>query len=77
MSNSIWDRYPVTPGLDSVAMKDRLQKRILDDTHGATPAALVDYFREASRQFWRVVGRAYPETVATPMAVRESGKSVS
>lgn len=75
MSSRIWQRFPVTPGLHSLEMKDRLQERVMEDTRGASPAALVVYFREASRRFWREVGCAYPETVASPMVVREADRS--
>ena len=77
MSNPIWQRFPITPGLRSVEMKDRLQARVMEETRGAAPVALVAYFRDASRRFWREVGRAYPESVAPPMAVRETDKPAS
>ena len=75
MSSQIWQRFPVAPGLHSLEMKDRLQERVMEDTRGASPAALVAYFREASRRFWHDVGGAYPETVASPMVVRETDGS--
>ena len=77
MSSQIWQRFPVAPGLHSLEMKDRLQERVMEDTRDASPAALVVYFREASRRFWREVGCTYPETVASPMVVRETDRSTS
>jgi len=32
----------------------------MEDTRGASPAALLAYFRKASRRFWDEVGCAYP-----------------
>lgn len=75
MSNAIWQRYPVTPGLHCVEMKDRLQERVMEETRGASTAVLVAYFQEASRRFWREVGRAYPGAVET--ASRETDKHPS
>ena len=75
MFSSVWQRFPVAPGLHSLELKDRLQKRVMEDTKGASPAALVAYFREASRRFWREVGCAYPESDALPTAVRETDRS--
>jgi hypothetical protein len=77
MSSQIWQRFPVAPGLHSLELKDRLQERVMEDTRGASPTALVAYFREASRRFWREVGCAYPETVASPMMARETDRSTS
>lgn len=74
MSNSIWERFPLTPGLHCVEMKDRAQARVAEETRDASPAALAAYFREASRRFWREVGRAYPESAAAPMTVRETDR---
>jgi uncharacterized protein YhfF len=53
-------------------MKDRLQQRVLEDTKGASTASLVAYFRRASRRFWDEVGCAYPDSVASPMLVRDA-----
>jgi len=75
MSNAIWQRYPVIPGLHSVEMKDKLQERIMEETRGASPAALIAYFREASRRFRREPGRAYPGAVET--TVHEADKHPS
>jgi hypothetical protein len=55
-------------------MKDRIQKRIERDTRGISPEALVSYFRDASRRFWREMGRPYPEFVRTPMSVHETNE---
>ena len=51
MSSPLWQRFPVEPGLHALEMKDRLQERVTEDTKGASPAALVGYFRKASRRF--------------------------
>jgi hypothetical protein len=75
MSSSLWQRFPVEPGLHTLELKDRLQERIKADTRGATPAALQAYFRKASRRFWHEVGCAYPESVASPMLVRDADQS--
>jgi len=72
MSSSLWQRFPVEPGLNTLEMKDRLQERVMEDTRGASPAALLAYFRKASRRFWDEVGCAYPESVASPMLVRDA-----
>ena len=71
MSSLFWQRFPVEPVLHSLEMKDRLQERVMEDTRGAAAAVVVAYFREASRRFWREVNCANPESVASPMAVRE------
>ena len=72
MSSPLWQRFPVEPGLRVLEMKDRLQERVMEDTKGASPAALVGYFRKASRRFWHEVGCAYPESVASPMLVHDA-----
>jgi len=72
MSSPLWQRFPVEPGLHTLEMKDRLQERVMEDTRGASPAALLAYFRKASRRFWDEVGCAYPESVASPMFVRDA-----
>jgi predicted component of type VI protein secretion system len=77
MSSPFWQRFPVQPGLHSLEMKDRLQEQVMEDTRGAATVALVAYFREASRRFWREVGCAYPEPVASPMLVRDADQSPS
>jgi len=56
-------------------MKDRLQERVTEETRGAGAAAVVAYFREASRRFRREVSHACPESVASPTAVRETDPS--
>jgi hypothetical protein len=75
MSSSLWQRFPVEPGLHTLEMKDRLQERVMEDTKGASPAALVAYFREASHRFWQEVGCAYPESVTSPMLVHDADQS--
>ena len=75
MSSPLWQRFPVEPGLHALEMKDRLQERVMEDTKGASPAVLVDYFREASRRFWQEVGCAYPESVTSPMLVHDADQS--
>ena len=75
MSNPIWRRFPVAPELHCIEMKDRAQDRIMEETRNAAPDALVAYFREASRRFWREIGRDYPEFASTRMAVRETDES--
>ncbi len=72
MSSPLWQRFPVEPGLHALEMKDHLQERVMEDTRGASPAALLAYFRKASRRFWDEVGCAYPESVASPMLVRDA-----
>jgi hypothetical protein len=72
MSNPIWQRYPVSPGLRCVEMKDRAQARVVQDTRGVSPAALVTYFREASHRLWRDAKRPYPESATAPLEVRET-----
>ena len=72
MSSPLWQRFPVEPGLHTLGMKDRLQERVMADTKGASPAALVGYFRKASRRFWHEVGCAYPESIASPRLVRDA-----
>jgi hypothetical protein len=75
MSSSLWQRFPVEPGLHTLEMKDRLQERVMEDTRGASAEALVAYFREASRRFWQEVGCAYPESVTSPMLVHDADQS--
>jgi hypothetical protein len=75
MSSPSWQRFPVEPGLHALEMKDHLQERVMEDTKGASPAALVDYFRNASRRFWQEVGCAYPESVTSPMLVHDADQS--
>ncbi|MBI5242708.1 MAG: hypothetical protein HY922_03360 [Elusimicrobia bacterium] len=58
-------------------MKDRAQARVAEETRDASPAALMVYFHEASRRFWREVGRACPESAAAPMTVRETDRPAS
>ena len=77
MSSPLWQRFPVEPGLHTLEMKDRLQERVTEDTKGASPVALVDYFRKASRRFWHEVGCAYPESVASPILARDADRSPS
>ena len=72
MSNPFWKRFPTLPGLHCVEMKDHVQGRVREETRDATPEGLVAYFHEASRHFWREIGRAYPESAATLMTVKES-----
>jgi hypothetical protein len=75
MSSPSWQRFPVEPGLHALEMKDRLQERVMEDTKGASPAVLVDYFREASRRFWQEVGCVYPESATSPMLVHDADQS--
>jgi hypothetical protein len=75
MSSQLWQRFPVEPGLHTLEMKDRLQERVMEDTKGASPAALVDYFRKASRRFRHEAGRACPESVASPILVHDADQS--
>ena len=75
MSSPLWQRFPVEPGLHALEMKDRLQERVMEDTKGASAAALVGYFREASRRLWHEVGCAYPESVTSPMLVHDADQS--
>jgi hypothetical protein len=75
MSSLFWQRFPVEPGLNTLEMKDRLQERVMEDTRGAAAAALVAYFREASRRFRREVGCACPDSVASPMLARDADQS--
>jgi hypothetical protein len=75
MSSPLWQRFPVEPGLHTLEMKDRLQERVMEDTKDASPAALVDYFRKASRRFWHEVGCAYPESVDSPTLVHDADQS--
>jgi hypothetical protein len=77
MSSPFWQRFPVQPGLHSLEMKDRLQKQVMEDTRGAAAAALVAYFREASRRFWRGVDHDYPDPVASSILVRDADQSPS
>ena len=74
MSNPLWQRFPVEPGLHTLEMKDRLQERVVEDTRGAAAAALVAYFREASRRFRREVGCACPDSAASPMFARDANQ---
>ncbi len=75
MSSQSWQRFPVEPGLHTLELKDRLQERVMEDTKGASPAALVDYFRKASRRFRREVGCACPESDASAMLVHDADQS--
>ena len=75
MSSPLWQRFPVEPGLHTLEMKDRLQERVMEDTKGAPPAALVDYFRKASRRFWHEVGCAHPESIDSPILVHDADQS--
>ena len=75
MSSTLWQRFPVEPGLHALEMKDRLQERVMEDTEGATPAALVDYFREASRRFRHETGCEDPESIASPVLVHDADRS--
>ncbi|MBM3332523.1 hypothetical protein FJY68_11865 [candidate division WOR-3 bacterium] len=75
MSSTLWKRFPVEPGLHTLDMKDRLQERVMEDTKGASPEALLAYFRRASRRFWDEVGGAYPESEASPVLVHDADKS--
>jgi len=75
MSSPLWQRFAVEPGLHALEMKDRLQERVMEDTKGATPAALVDYFHEASRRFRHESGREDPESIASPVLVHDADQS--
>jgi hypothetical protein len=75
MTSPLWQRFPVEPGLHTLEMKDRLQERVMEDTKGASPVALVDYFRKASRRFWQEVGCAYPGSDTSPMLVHDADQS--
>lgn len=77
MSSPSWQRFPVEPGLHALEMKDRLQKRVMEDTKGASPEALIGYFRRASRRFWQEAGCAHPEFVTSPMLVHDADQSPS
>jgi len=77
MSNAIWQRYPVIPGLHSVEMKDKLQERIMEETRGASPAALIAYFREASRRFRREPGREPANPPIDPPGNSGAGKCLT
>ena len=59
MSSQSWQGFPVEPGLHTLELKDRLQEQAMDDTKRASPAALVDCFRKASRRFWHEVVLAW------------------
>jgi len=74
-SSPLWQRFPVEPGLHTLELKDRLQERVMEDTRGASPEALLAYFRKASRRFWAEVGCAYPESDASPMMVHDGDQS--
>jgi hypothetical protein len=74
MSSPLWQRFPVEPGLHTLEMKDRLQERVMEDTKGASPEALLAYFRKASRRFWDELGSPYPESDASPMMVHDADK---
>jgi len=75
MSSQLWQRFPVEPGLHTMKMNDRLRQQVMEDTKGASPAALVGYFRKASRRFWHEVGCAHPESVAPPLLVHDADQS--
>ncbi|MBN2465873.1 hypothetical protein JXD38_09675 [candidate division WOR-3 bacterium] len=75
MSSPLWRKYPVDPGLHTLELKDRLQERVMEDTRGASPEALVAYFRKASRRFWDEVGCAYPESISSPTLARDANQS--
>jgi len=75
MSSALWQRFPIEPGLHTLELKDRLQERVREDTRGATPEALVAYFRKASRRFWDEVGCACPKSAASPVFVRDAESS--
>ena len=77
MNDPFWQRFPMTPGLHCVAMKDRAQHRIMEQTRDSTPEAIVKYYRNASHRFWQEVGRAYPVSDVAPMAVREGDEPSS
>jgi hypothetical protein len=75
MSSPLWQRFPIEPGLHAVEMKDRLQERVMEDTKDASPAAVVDYFREASRRFRRQTDRAQAESATSPVLVHDADRS--
>jgi hypothetical protein len=75
MSSPLWRRFPVEPGLHTLEMKDRLQERVMEDTKGASPEALLAYFRKASRRFWDEVGCTCPDSTASPMLARDADQS--
>jgi len=75
MSSLLWQRFPVEPGLHTLELKDRLQERIMKETRGASPEALVAYFRKASHRFWDEVGCAHPGSEASPMMVHDGDQS--
>ena len=75
MNSPLWQRFPVEPGLHALEMKDRMQERVMKDTKGASPAALVDYFRKASRRFRDEVGCTRPESVTSPILVHDADQS--
>jgi hypothetical protein len=74
MSSLLWQRFPVEPGLRALETKDRLQERVMEDTKGASPAAIASYFRKASRRFRQEVGCAHPESVISPMLVHDADR---
>jgi hypothetical protein len=77
MSNPVWQRFPVTPGLHILEMKDALQTRVMEDTHGASSTEIISYFGKASRSFWREVGLDYPASAEKPATDLETPKTAS
>ena len=47
----------------------------MEDTKDASPAAVVDYFREASRRFRRQTDRAQAESATSPVLVHDADRS--
>jgi hypothetical protein len=72
MNEAFWEKFSKTEKLHCIEMKNRAQERIARETRGLSSDQLFAYFRESSHRFWSTVGRAYPETTPTPMAVQES-----
>jgi hypothetical protein len=52
MNEAVWKRFPTSPDMHCVGIKDRVQGKVMEETRHATPETLVAYFRNASRRFW-------------------------
>ena len=60
MSNPIWERFPVEPGLRCIEMKDQAQAEVMKEIGDSSPSVVVAYYHEAAHRFWRALGRPYP-----------------
>ncbi|MDI6774910.1 MAG: hypothetical protein QME60_05890 [Verrucomicrobiota bacterium] len=74
MNKAFWSRFSKAEAIRCVEVKDRVQARIARETRGFSPDRLIEYLREASRQFQAESNAMYHPDATRPMVVRETNE---